>query len=192
MPRPAHPCVAPLRHLAAALAAGTTLAGAAAAEPLTEAQRVALDERISTFQTALVGEDYRGVVSIVPPRLQRALAAQSGLSIEELRTALGRQMTSAMLGVIVSDFEDDLDAVEVQSETLEDGTEVLWGIVPYGVTLDTGGEVLRARQQMLAVREDGTWYLVRVADSAALARLASFYPFVAGVEIPAGNVSPVE
>ncbi len=174
----------------AALALILALAVPASAQDITAEQQQALDERVQSFDTAMRENDMQEVMGVVPPKVLERIAAQSGLSVDDLLAAMQAQMDEIMGTVEIVSFGMDLEGVEFT--TFESG--IVYGMIPTETVIDLGkdaGGKMRAKSDTLGLLDGDTWYLVRIDDPAQVAIIKEVYPEFADVEFPAGSVEPV-
>ena len=174
----------------AALALLLAIAAPALADDLTEAQQAALTERVESFDAAMRESDMQEVMGVVPPKVLDKIAAQSGLSVDDLLAAMQTQMDEIIGTVKIESFGMDLEGVEYTA--LDSG--IVYGMIPTETVIDLGAEgggKMRATSQTLGLLDGDTWYLVRIDDAAMAAIIKDVYPEFADVEFPAGTVEPV-
>ncbi|MBF9032930.1 hypothetical protein HKCCE2091_01655 [Rhodobacterales bacterium HKCCE2091] len=170
--------------LSCAVAGALLFAPAAWARDPSPEERADLEAALEVFYTALAEADAATVVGVIPPRLLQRLADLYETPLPEVLSAMTEQTRHALQTVELSSFESDLDTLDLAEDSLEDGTEVLWGFVPYVATGTLDGVEQDFEQPMLVLREDGTWYFVRVESPAALSFIAAGYPFLEGADVP--------
>jgi hypothetical protein len=176
------------------LAAGLTLFAAApvAARPLGAEEATALQKSVDTYLGAIGRRDAGQIIAALPPRVLNVFAGATGIEARKLNSTLVEQTETMMKGATFRDLAAEEGALEATETTLADGTEVTWVLVPTRFTMQSDGKRTLNRQPLLAVRENQTWYFLRVdgAERRQLAALA--YPFLAEVAMPEARITPME
>lgn len=176
------------RIIAAALLVLSFVSAAYAAE-LTAPQRESLSARITSFDTAMKENNMVEIMGVVPPKVLEAIAAQFGVTTEQLVQATQAQFDEAMKTIKLVSFTMDLEAAEIAA--LADGTP--YALIPTETVMDLGAEhgKMKATSSTLGLLDGETWYLVRVEDAQQVAILKQVYPAFADVTFPTGSMEPV-
>lgn len=181
-------------HLATALAAALALALLAAfpvaARSLDGAERQGLDAVVAAYARALEAGDATSLTASLPPRLMRFHAGLTGMTVESLTTAMTEQTAAMFTDTRFGALTADSAAAEADAARLADGSEVTWAILSASFEVDQGGQRSRVMQPILALRDDGDWYLIRI-DPSQQQVLAAVYPFLSDVTLPAASVTPL-
>lgn len=161
-----------------------------AARPLDDGERRGLDKAVAAYSRALERGDAAALTGTLPPRLLRFHAGMTGMTVAALEQAMTDQTAAMLESTRFGALEADTSAAEAAEATLADGTQILWAVLPAAFETETDGTRARVSQPVLALRDDGQWYLIRIDPSQAQV-LAAVYPFLAGVDLPAATVAPV-
>lgn len=162
----------------------------AAARPLDDGERRGLDKAVAAYSRALERGDAQALTGTLPPRLLRFHAGMTGMTVQALEKAMTDQTEAMMADTRFGALEADTAVADVAEATLADGTEVLWAVLPAAFETETAGARTKVSQPVLALFDEGKWYLIRIDPTQAQV-LAAVYPFLAGVELPAATVAPV-
>jgi hypothetical protein len=176
--------------LIAALCLCALAALPAAARPLDRAETRGLQEALDAYSDALVSGDAAALTASLPSRLIRVHARSAGLSESDLTDAMARQTRAMMADTRFGALRADPAGAEAADATLQDGTRVTWAILPASFEMAQGGQRSRVSQPVLALRDGRAWYLIRI-DAGQQAVLATVYPFLADVALPAASIEPV-
>jgi len=147
------------------------------AKGLKDAEHAMLSQTVESFSTAMKSNDFEQVIDTLPPRLVNAMAAQVGVPAAQLREMLAVQSAQVMGQSTVDTFATDLSGLKAKTGKMPDGTEVLYTFVPAQVVVTAGGKTVDAPQNLLALKEGGAWYLMRVQSEGHVDMLRSAYPF---------------
>lgn len=181
-------------HLATALAAALALAllaaFPAAARSLDGTERQRLDAVVAAYARALEAGDAAALTATLPPRLLRFHAGMTGMKIDALTAAMTEQTAAMFAGTRFGALTADVAAAEADAARLPDGSEVTWAVLPAAFEVAQGGQRSRVSQPILALRDGGEWYLIRI-DPSQQQVLAAVYPFLAGLSLPAATVIPL-
>jgi len=177
--------------LIAVLALSLLIALPANARSLNRSEQRGLEAALAAYSDALAEGDAAALTEALPPRLLRFHAGLTGMEVPALEAAMTQQTQAMMEKIRFGALEADAAAAEANLSKLADGTRVLWSILPARFTMEQDGRTSRVDQPVLALRDDGEWYLLRV-DPGQKRILAAVYPFLAEVDLPAMNVTPAE
>jgi hypothetical protein len=177
-----------IRSAALAALLSLSLLAPVAAREVTDAERAALAETISSFDAAMRANDMERIMGTIPPKMLDAMAAQFGVTIEELIAAAAQQMQQAMANVLLVSFGMNLEAATYAE--LADGMPYV--LIPTETVMEIPGTgKIRAVSDTLGIIEEGAWYLLRV-DASQLPLLHRVYPGFADVELSPGTMEAVE
>ncbi len=71
-----------------------------------------------------------------------------------------------------------------------DGTSYV--LVPSRSLIESQGQKIEVKSTVLALMDEGKWYLPRIDDARQINLLREVYPFVTTIEFPTRTVTPVE
>ncbi|XUY26338.1 hypothetical protein RMR21_012200 [Agrobacterium sp. rho-8.1] len=164
------------------------LAGPATARDLSEAERASLHSQIEQFDVAFKANDFTTITGTVPPKVFQAIADKSGVTVEQLRSALTTQMQMLMMSVKFIDFNMDEKTIVVE-QTASGEPYVL---IPTRTLMERDGKKIEALSHTLGLIDGGQWYLLRVDDGTQIDILRDVYPDFAKAELPVGSMKEVE
>jgi hypothetical protein len=171
----------------AALLALTLLVAPSIAREATDAEKTALTDTVGSFDTAMKANDIDFLINALPPKMLAEMAAQFGITVDELKTAAIEQSKLAMESVTIITFS--MDVANAKYAALADGMP--YALIPTETVMDAGTGKIKAVSETLAVLDEGTWYLLRI-DAGQLPILHKAYPGFADVALSAGTMEPVE
>ncbi len=164
------------------------LAIPAMARDLSEAERASLHNQIERFDAAFKASDFATITGTIPPKVFEAIATKSGVTVEQLRSALATQMQMLLASVKFLDF--DMDEKTLAVEQTASGEPYV--LIPTRTLMETGGKKIEARSHTLGLLDGGQWYLLRVDDGQQIDILRAVYPDFADVDLPAGSMKEVK
>lgn len=180
----------PAAALAAALSLCLLSALPAAARPLSADERQGLETAVTAYSRALETGDAAALTASLPPRVMRLHAGMTGLTVEALGAAMTEQTAAMLAGTRFGALVADPAAAEAAEAALADGTPVLWAVLPASFETEQAGKRVRVTQPILALRDGGAWYLIRIDPTQAQV-LTAVYPFLSGVTLPPATVEPL-
>ena len=164
----------------------TTLFAAACAAPYTlpADDRADIAARIAGFEHAFLNGNTTEIVSVVPPRMIAAIAADAGVSEDLLRTEMAKLTREAARDTEVVSFGMSLDSAEF----LTTPTGRVYGLIPTQTVVRTpGGTQLQSSNQTLTLEDGGIWYLIRIDDARQIDLMRQLYPDFKDVSFPEGT-----
>lgn len=163
----------------------------ALARPLDGTEAASLQRTVDGFLGAIERKNVSVIVATIPPRIKSQLAGMMGIEAAKLEETLTDQTRTVMQTAEFSDLSVSLEGVEASDATLEDGTEVIWALLPTQFTMEMSGSKTRLSQSLLALREGNDWYLMRIEGDQQKQMVGLAYPFMKDMTIPAGTVTPL-
>jgi hypothetical protein len=160
------------------------------ADPIPDAERAAISERVTAFNTAFTGGDMAAVFDFMPGKILSSLATQSGMTEEALMAAMKEQIDLAFETVTIDAFGMDMDAATW--EMTPDGSRGYALIPTFTVMTVEGVGKMRSEGDTLSFSDDGKWFLVRVDDPAQVQLLTASYPEFTGVTFEPASLQAVE
>lgn len=181
----------PLRRAAAlglrALPLCALISGATPALAFDEADRLAVLARADSYEAAVAHRDYSVFVDAVPPRLLSALALRSNMDSDTLKQAMRVQVSEAMAGVTLDDFDLQTGAMT----TGDTRTGRPYALIPTLTTIaEDGAAPAPVRTVTLAMKDGGAWYLVRLDGPEQAAALRAAYDDFSDVALEAASPAP--
>jgi hypothetical protein len=179
-----------MRLLTIAFAATLSLMTPAFADPVAPDVAAAVQGRIDTFNRLVASGDLAGTIEFTPPTLLAFMATSFSTTPDAMRGQM-RDALAATQGQITFDsFAMDLSGAE--QNTTPDGSRVYVMIPTETVMSVTGAGKVKSVSKTLALEEDGTWYLISIADANQATMIQGAYPEFANVALPAGTITPVK
>jgi hypothetical protein len=161
----------------------------AAARPLTDAETLALADKVAAFDAAMRAGDYAAIIEVIPPPMLEHIANEAGVPAEELLAALKGQMDEIFATVELISYSMDVQAAEERE--LADGSPYV--LLPTTTVMEAEGMGrVKVDSQTLGLLDGADWYLVRVSDVAMVGVLRQVYPEFTGVEFPAETMTALE
>lgn len=154
---------------------------------LAPSQSAALSNTLARFSGAMEGLDWRVISETIPPKVLDGLAAQSGLSEDELVEAMEVAMAITFETVTLEDFH--FDRANESVWRLNDGTTFIRLPTVTDLSIKGAGK-MRATSETIAFLEGGKWYLMRTDQRAQVDVFIEAYPQFGGVEFSRGSLVP--
>lgn len=157
-----------------------------------EAEMKMLGEAVEVYKIAAEKGDVDGVLAkAMSPRMLTETAAFSktfgeAATVEELRAQTRDVLVQMSKHITISAVDIVLE--KAQARELDDGTPYF--IVPYAYTVETGRQKKRISQDMIAVPDDGQWYLITVSNPRQKVVLGKAYPGLDKLDIKKPLVTP--
>jgi hypothetical protein len=143
------------------------------------AERQALAERVAAFTRIVDEKRYGDMLQEMPPRLFATFVKRTGMPEEQLRPLMQAQIDKVMQLGSIDAFK--IDVANAAFKVLVSGEP--YALIPTTTDMTMQGKRMIARSVTLAMRENGRWYLVRIA-AAQLPILRETYPEFTTVEFP--------
>lgn len=172
------------------LAAALTAALPAMARPLTGEESTRLGSAVDRYLSATASNDAEGLVAAIPPRILNIFSGTAGIEAKDLKPTLQKQLVTTLKDTRISDVTSDQSALDATDVTMGDGTAVTWSVVPTSFTVDVKGKKTLNKESVVALSEDGKWYILRVNSPQAKMLAAIAYPFISGVSLPEPEATP--
>lgn len=178
-------------------AAAIVLAGSisfAVARDVTEVEMKALGEVVQAYKTATEKGDIDGILAkAMSPRMFTETVAFSKTfgeeaTVEELRAQTRDVLAQMSKHITINDVDIVLE--KAQAQELDNGAPYF--IMPYAYTVEAGGQKKRIAQDMIAVLDDGQWYLITVSNPRQKVVLGNAYPGLDKLDIKKPRVTPAE
>lgn len=157
------------------------------AQEISQADRLDIAARVAAFNDVMAANRVSEIVAFLPPRLLSMIAAKAGVSEEQIRVEMPRQMAAAFETVKLISFDMNMESATVGTTT---GQGRGYMLMPTETVMELPeGQRLRSKSTTLALREGPQWYLVRVDSAAQILMLRDAYPEFAGVDFPSSSMS---
>lgn len=167
------------------------LAAPVSARALSEAEAEGLQKAIDSYRRVTVNKSAEKIVATIPPRVLNVFAGTAGIEASKVQETLVTQTEELLKTTAISDFVTAPGPFEASDATLQDGTAIVWTVVPTQFTAEGKTGKTRNSQPLLAILEDGKWYFSRI-DGPAQQQIVSFaYPFIAEAKLPAATSQPI-
>ena len=157
----------------------------ASAQSFSDADRTAVEARISRLDGIVSSGDLAGAMEVLPPVLFRTIAERAGATEAQLLEVSRELIRTQLSGVTILDYAMDLAAAP---PTLTPDGSQTYLLIPT-TTLMEIPEVgrVRSRNHTLALEEGGEWYLIRVDEPAQADLVRELWPAFVGVDFPGGT-----
>lgn len=175
--------------LAAVQAPALAVAQENASPRITAADRAEILARAAALATAFKTGDAATTVAGIPPRIIDLIAADFGMTPDEARAATRAAMAATFADVTIVEYRIELDGAEVA--VTPDGSRAYLA-APLVMEIDVMGSRFAATSYVVALKDDGVWYLVDVGEPPQAEMLRRVYPEFAGVDFPAGSVAVLD
>jgi len=160
------------------------------AQPISQADRATIGERINAFDTMMKEGRTSDSLDFVPPHMLDTIAKKFGVPVATFKSSFGAQIAAVMKDVKFVSFRMDLSAAK-EGVTPDKSRNYL--LVPTETVIETGGAGrLLSKNSTLALKDGGKWYLVRIDSAQQVMMLREAYPEFEGVEFPTGSMTPVK
>lgn len=167
------------------------LALPAAARPLTADEAKSLDHAVQGYLSATSSNDAEALVRAIPPRILNVFAGSAGIEARKLTRTLEEQTRELTKGLTVRKATANETALDAEEAKLDDGTAVMWVVVPTSYEAEKDGKKTQNAQSLVAISEGDKWYFVRI-DGPQQKQMATLaYPFLAKAKVPDPVVTPV-
>jgi hypothetical protein len=165
--------------------------GAAFGESVPADLRAGLSKSVETFESAIARGDFAVTFDYMPPKVLDLLAAQAGMSVEEVLVATKTDIEIAMATISIDEFGMDVAAAEWLMTP--DG-QLGYALIPTVTLLSVPdmGQLKGKSETVAFLGEGGTWYLIRIDDASQVSLLQAAYPAFVGVDFPVGSMELVE
>ncbi len=170
--------------LITALMLGSTTSFVAVAPAVAEATQnqaeleTQLQARIDKFNQDFAGNNYEGVVEVMPPKILVVLAEQNDMTVEQLQEMLPKFIEGVMSEATVHSFA--MADAEGKVETV-DGLH--YALLPTSADMSVGGNRAATETTTVALYDDGKWYLARIDTDAQEQQLKEVYPQLGSVKL---------
>lgn len=148
-----------------------------------------LQTAVDAFSAAMWANDTKTTLKFMPPKILTFLKEKARMSDEQLVQSISDAMAAAMKDVKILDFK--LDVAAATTQELADGTSYL--LLPTVAKMELADKRRFVdKNQTLALRDGGAWYLLRASDPQQQQILKAVYPAFEGVELPAGTLEEIK
>lgn len=129
------------------------LALPAAARQLTEAEQAGLTKAIDAYGRATMSKNAEKIVATIPPRVLNVFAGTAGIEASQIKETLVAQTKELMKTNKISEFVTAPGPFVANDAKLDDGTDVVWVVVPTQFVAESDGKKNRHSQPLLALFE---------------------------------------
>ncbi|MEI4485232.1 hypothetical protein V8J36_03450 [Frigidibacter sp. MR17.14] len=164
----------------------------AAARPMDAGEARKMETAVNVYLGAIGRGEADRVVGALPPRIKNIFAGSAGIEAGQLERTLTAQTAALLKAAKFANFSADFAGVEATDSVLTDGSKVTWVIVPTSFTAATAKGKTLNEQPLLAVNENGQWYMMRVEGAQQKQLVSIAYPFLQNVTFPESRVSPAK
>jgi hypothetical protein len=157
------------------------------ADPVSPDVAAAVQGRIDTFNGMVASGNIAGTIDFTPPTLLAFMATSFNTTPDALRGQMRDALAATQGQVTFESFS--MDMTGATQATTPDGSRVYVMIPTETVMAITGQGKMKSVSQTLALQEDGTWYLISIADANQATMIQGAYPEFAKVDLPAGTMT---
>jgi hypothetical protein len=162
------------------------------ARALSEEEQAGLTKAVDSYRRVTTAKNAEKIVATIPPRVLNVFAGTAGIEASKVEDTLVAQTAELLKTTAITDFVTAPGPFDGNDATLQDGTKVVWAVVPTQFTAEGKAGKSRNSQPLLAILESGKWYFSRI-DGPQQQQIVSFaYPFIAGVSLPAATSTPLQ
>lgn len=163
--------------LTAALLACLPLSAVALTPQDEQALQTALQDFAADVQAR---RDDAVIEASMPPALLAHLADRMGVTTAQVKQLLQRQIDVLMQQTQVESFRYNMAAA--QEKVSANGRPYLW--IPYETVFEMRQTRQTGKSHILALKENGAWYLLRLDQPAQLKLIQETYPDLADLTLP--------
>jgi hypothetical protein len=149
----------------------------AAAQARPVPSRSELEAKIEKLKTDLTEKRYSALAADIPPKLLSLIATRAGVDTATLSKLIEAQMQKVFEQASIDSFS----VTSSDIKTLPSGA--YYALLPSVVHMTAQGKKAVSNGHVLAIHDDGKWYLTRVAEH-QWHLFTEAYPDYAGLEIP--------
>jgi hypothetical protein len=160
------------------------------ADPVGPDVAAAIQARIDSFDGMVASGDLTGTVDFTPPTLMAFMATSFGSTPNAMRAQMRDALQATQGSVTFDTFTMDL--AQAEQSTTPDGSRVYVLIPTESILSVAGSGKVKSVSKTLALQEEGTWYLISIADANQATMIQGAYPEFAAVALPAGSITPVK
>ncbi|MEG3148697.1 hypothetical protein U1769_02275 [Sphingomonas sp. ZT3P38] len=179
-----------LRFALSLLIATAGMVSAPVMAQLSQADRATIAERIAAFDTMMKEGRVGDSLDFVPPHLLETTAKKFGVPVAAFKASFGGQIATMMKDVKFVSFHMDLSAAK---EGVTPDKSRTYLMIPTETVIESPATGrLQSKNTTLALKDGGSWYLVRVDRAEQIVMLREAYPAFEGIEFPNGSTTAVK
>lgn len=153
------------------------------ADEMKNIQKATLLSKVSLFQKVMKAGKYDKIVDIsLPPVLLDHMAKGAGISGQQLKPLVVKEIAKAMSKVKIVSFE--MGTKGKMPEKTNVGA--YYAKIPTETVMEINGIKIRSSEDTLAIIEEGQWYLISVASATKLGMFRSVFPRFKDVDLKVG------
>ena len=153
-----------------------------------DADRAAVKTVFDTLIDNLKSDKYEEIFAVMPPAMLAKMAEPTGMDPAAFQAFAAEQTKAAMQQVNISEISYDLDGMKTATTDADRD----YAIVSTTTVMEVGGAKVKAVGPALAFEDQDKWYVLQIQSPDQAAILEEIYPDLAGIELPAAEVTPVE
>jgi hypothetical protein len=139
--------------------------------------KAALDAKVAVLKTALSDKRYGILAADIPPKMLDLIAVKAGIPREQLVKMITAQIDKAMSG-------QSIDVFTVQpGEIRKLANGAPYALLPTIVEMTINGRKATSRGHVVAIVDEGTWYLARISEQ-QWPLFVEAYPAYQALDIP--------
>lgn len=143
-----------------------------------------LDKLIEDLQSG----NYADVFTAMPPGLIEKMAEPTGMDAQAFTTVMVQQLGAAMQQLEIQEVSYDLDGMQTATSSADRD----YAIVSTSTVMKMGTETVKAIGPAVAFEDEDKWYVLQIQSPDQAALLGSLYPDLAGIDVPAASIAPLE
>lgn len=153
-----------------------------------DTDRAAVKEVFDTLIDGIKANNYEDIFAVMPPSILAKMAEPTGMDPTAFKAIAVEQMKTAMQQVKINDVSYDLEGMTTATTAADRD----YAIISTATVMEMGGASVKAQGPALAFEDDGKWYVLQIQSPDQAALLAQVYPDLAGIDLPAPQITPVE
>lgn len=157
------------------------LAFPAAAQNITANDRAQISQQATKLHRLFIAGKYRQMYGMMSPRFAAHLKREHGLPLFAITRFLGSDMKSRMRGVTVHSHAIAVDHAQFSQTSAGRA----YALLPAVLDAENAEGRAKFMSHLLAFKDDGKWYIMRVDRARARETLTAVYPDFAGINFPA-------
>jgi hypothetical protein len=120
--------------------------------------KAALDAKVAALTAALSEKRYGALAADIPPKMLDLIASELKVPRDQLLKMIVAQLDQAMAG-------QSIDKFEVQPGEIRDlANGAPYALLPNVVVMTVNGRKATSRGHVVAIVDDGKWYLARISE----------------------------
>lgn len=159
------------------------------AQSLPETDLTAIDTAVDDFNTAFTDSDFSKTTTYIPPNVMSHIAQNGNISVEQLKVMMVELTQEALATVTLKSFVMETSAATYGTTDADRP----YALIPTRtlMAVPNVGDV-EGISTTLALKDDGTWYLMRIEQEQQIDILRTVYPDFNSIDFPPGSMNVIE